>query len=191
LSALVIGASIKFAFKDYSDGVASVRESLVFSANRIFRLTGLQLVLSSIGAILLIPSLNLRLSGVQISLYSFGLMLVLGFVYLAILTRLVLVYVVSIVEDLTVMDSIRKAFDLTKGRFLYVLIGLIVLHIAVIVVGLFIDIIAASVGGLAGPIGYELGLLISSLVTTPLLYVFQVILYRDLVSEIPETNQYW
>jgi hypothetical protein len=194
--AIIAGAAVKYALDDYGTKSADISESFSFATGRAVTLILAQLIIGLItGAIIAVPALLLVLSlftgYVDLALIGLAAIMVAIVVILYVSIRLAPTIAVVIAEDLSAMDSVKRAWTITSGNFWHIFGGQILLGIAIFVVSLVIGIFAISFA-LAG--GYLVTLIITaiaSLLLSPLNYVFQAVLYKDLKSRATESDQEW
>lgn len=196
INAIVIGATIKFALDDYGGLGASIGTSFSHSYGRMLNIIIIQLVISFLVSAATVPSLVMISramevidisdpfnpifppGSIELMMEAFALLLIGGIFALYILARLAPTLAIVIDSDLSVIDSLKKSWELTSGNVLHVLAGQILLSITVIVIG-----------GVVGLFTYQLypfDLVVASIVTTLLFgslnFIFGVVLYRDLRS---------
>ncbi|MBY8997823.1 MAG: hypothetical protein KGD60_08820 [Candidatus Thorarchaeota archaeon] len=195
IMALFGGAAIKYALDNYEDPLkGNPRESLPFATSRASALITTQLVITSMILLIVSPVLIALLYEVvmlyPISPYAYIDVIMTSMPVL--LTCLVLVIYVSvrlaptsviiIAEDLSAYDSLKRAWVLTSGKFWHTFGGIFLLM-------MILGPIAAALSflGLVTYFGISVWLTIVpasiiQLFLSPISYVFQTVLYKDLIS---------
>jgi hypothetical protein len=195
INAVLVGATIKFALDDYTGQVAEVGASLSYSFGKVGRILGVQIVTTLIISAVLAPSLglmNLALEGfdftdpfnpiIDPNAYQYlmmggALLLVGGIFVLFVNTKLYPAIAIVVDTDLSVMDSLRRSWNLTSGYFLHVLGGVILMGLVIgvigIVVGMFLFI---------SPYAVVLEVIITTFLFSAPGLIFVAVLYKDLLS---------
>lgn len=175
--AIIAGAATKFALTDYENpGTGNIGESFSFAISRTSTLIGTQLLQSFI---------IIGLAVVTLLIYYIDpiifLVMILLVIYLAV--RLMPASAVVIAEDHTPFTAIGRSWQITQRFFWHVFLGQILMAIVVIIIDLIIGIVVGII--LIGFIpSIDLTVLIatviSSLVLSPLNYIYLAVLYKDL-----------
>ncbi|MFW9802006.1 MAG: hypothetical protein ACFFFC_05110 [Candidatus Thorarchaeota archaeon] len=199
--AIINGAGVKYALDNYGNREAGeIGESFSHALGRALTLILTQLVISLI--ILAITS--------PVIFWAFGalitfnpldpyaslaallpILLVCFILVFFIAVRLTVTTGVVIAEDLSAIDSIKRAWDLTGGNFWHVLGASLLLGIVTLLIGgaLSFGVIALY---LSDPtIAMTIGTYLSLLFVGPITNVFQAVLYKDLRSRIGVAEQEW
>jgi len=118
-----------------------------------------------------------------------GTLLVFAIVYILVVTLFYPNAAVVMGEDQSAGGSISRTIGLTRSGFLHTLAGIILFHLILIIITIVIEL------GLAFIIG-ETALIIvpfvSTLIITPLTYIYQAVLYKDLAARSTQKAQeYW
>ncbi len=204
-NAVIAGAGIKFALDDYGSHQADVGTSLSFAFSRLSTMIVAQFLLALIimgplapgmflilGSFASIDPLNPSMEALSAMMTGLGILVLGAIVALFFAIRLAPTIAVVVAEDLSVVDSLKRAWQLTAGNFLHIFGGQILLGIAV-------GVIALVPGWLLVPlVFYDLALvlyvsaLISSLLFGAISYVFAAVLYKDLESRSRvDSQEYW
>lgn len=200
--ALVGGAVVKLALDNYgTPNAGSASASMGFALGRVATLIGAQLILGLILSGIMTPALII-LAAAPASPYDpafAGFMMtfaVVLFVSLAVMiyvsVRMRPLVAVVIAEDLSVMESIKRTFPLTSRCFWHVLGGTILLGITTAILAAVVGMLLSPMFVYSGYWGYVILAAVSALVINPLDYVFQGVLYKDLLSRSSsQTQQQW
>jgi len=203
VSAIVSGAVIKLALDNYgAPDMGDARESLSFAMSRIVTIIVVQLVVGLVLVVCMLPGMLLLIFSlitfdVLMALYGLILMLLglpIGF-YLSV--RLAPSSAVVIAEDHSAIDTIKRAYALSSGQFWHIFAGTLLLGIAIGIIGAIITIaivpilLLGSAAILTALILTSVLILISSIVTLPIGYIFYAVLYRDLVEREIGTGEVW
>lgn len=205
INAIVAGAVIKYALDDYGGKRGDVGGSISFSFGSLSRIAVVQLILSSIVAVIFTPALILLTGAmdvidisdplnpifppgsIEMMMSAFGVLLIGGIFLIYFQARLVPTLAIILDTELSAVESLKKSWRLTSGNILHVLGGQFLAIIVTFVFGLFASI-AVSVTLLP----YDLALVIETIVTvlffSAFSLIFGVVLYRDLQSRSPETS---
>ncbi len=203
VSAFAAGATYKFAFDNYgSRDSGDVRESFSFTIQKIVPLILMQLIVSAIVIALMLPGLILSIGAMttyNISTLLMGMgALMIGMLlamYLSI--RLSVAVAIVITEDHSVTDSLKRAFELTSGQFWHIFTGQMLLGIVVGIIGMVMVFVSLPLALLF--VGSTIGILlvivvvgvITQLLFSPLSYIFNIVLYRDLESRTSSSAREW
>jgi len=203
IASFVAGATYKFAFDNYGspDG-GNVRDSFSFAIERIVPLILMQLIVSGIILVIMLPGLILTLSSViaydlVAILLGFGTLMISLLIALYLLVRLSVAVVLVITEDNSVIDSLKRAYAMTSGQFWHIFTGQMLMGLAVGLLGTVLIVIALPLTMIFGSaligiiiVAVILGI-ISQLFFSPITYIFGIVLYRDLESRTSTTVREW
>lgn len=204
LNAIIYGAAIKFSLDEYGGPGGEVGSSFSHSFGRVLNFIIVQLILSFFVAILFIPASNLLFQAMDVIDISdpfnpifpagsleqltlaMSILLVGGAFLIYINVRFAPVLAVVIDTDLSPMESLKRAWELTSGNFFHVFGSYILLNVAVLILGI---VISGGVSMLFLPLSYSLVIetIISALLISSLSFIFTVVLYRDLSSRTRST----
>lgn len=179
LYGIVGGAAAKLALDNYgAPERGEIGSSLSFALSRLPTLIGASMLsgLALMGLVLLaiLAALALGLVG-----FIGGFIL---FFYLAV--RLSPVLGVVIGENLSAYQSVVRAYSITNRCFWHIFGGKILLTILLIIIRYVLGIVLLPVLILTNLWVFALWTLIMSSLLDPIGYIFQAVLYRDLVSRI-------
>lgn len=199
LNAIINGAAIKFTLDEYGGYGGGVGTSFSFSLGRLLNIIIVQLILSSLVAIILTPAMILTTQAMdliditdpfnpiiqpgafELLMGAMGLLFVGGTFLIYIQVRFAPTLAIVIDTDLSAIDSLKRSWGLTSGNFLHVFGSYILLSLAVIVLGVIVSAAMAFTLLLESYL-----LVIESLITALLFgalsYIFTAVLYRDLSS---------
>jgi hypothetical protein len=198
LNILVLGAAISIALRTYTGQESAMGSGFSSALERFPTLLTVILIIGSIYAVIMIPiqeALLAMLDAMQIMdldamTQATGMLLVMAIVYILVVTILYPNAAVVMEEGKSAGGSISRTVSLTKSNFLHTLGGIILFHIILMVITLAFEF------GLAMFLGSDLTFLItpflSMLILTPLTYIYQAVLYKDLAARTIRTEQdYW
>ena len=205
VNAVIAGGGIKFALDDYGSHEADVGTSLSFAFSRLSTMIVAQFLLALIvsgalapgmflllGAMATIDPLNPSMEALNMILMALPLLLIGAIVALYFAIRLSPTSAVVIAEDLSAIDSIKRAWNLTSGNFLHIFGGQLLLGIAVGVIGVVLGWLLIPLLIYGNAFTLYISGLISALFFSAISYVFAAVLYRDLESRSRVTSQeYW
>ncbi|MHA1770266.1 MAG: hypothetical protein ACTSYL_01925 [Candidatus Thorarchaeota archaeon] len=206
VSAFVTGATIKLAYDDYgSPGNGSVGESFSFATSKVIKLIGINLLRGLIVGAFFIPTVFLMFIILSIPmtdpyLWMAQIQMYIGFLLLSLVILIIGIYVmirltpalaVGTIEDLGIVDSIKRAYRLSSHNFWHILgsMFLVVLGVALLgfivlfVIGIFIPnlTLASTISGLV-----EVALF------SAINMIYQTVLYRDLLAKSSVFEEtYW
>ncbi|MFW9888976.1 MAG: hypothetical protein ACFFER_12385 [Candidatus Thorarchaeota archaeon] len=197
LSILALGAAIGIALRTYTGQSASIGSGFGSALERFPTLLVVTLIIGSIYAIIMIPiqeSVGLILDAIEVMDFdamtqASSTVLILTIVYILVVALFYPNGAVVMEGDESASGSISRTIGLTRNSYLHTLAGIILFHVILVVITLAIDF------GLGFFIG-DLWLLVipfaSALIITPLTYIYQAVLYKDLASRSTQTKQeYW
>jgi hypothetical protein len=198
LNVLVLGAAISIALRTYTGQDSAMGFGVSSALERFPTLLTVILIIGSIYAVIMIPIQESLLSMLDAMLImdldammqASGLLLVMAIVYILVVTIFYPNAAVVMEEDKSAGGSISRTVSLTKSNITHTLGGIILFHIILMVITLAIDF------GLMMFLGSDPTLLITpftaTLIITPLTYIYQAVLYKDLAARTVQTEQeYW
>lgn len=202
--AIVGGAMTKLALDNYgSPQAGKVGESVSFAVGRVPTLIGSQLVLGLISAAIMVPLLLVMFSVIMIDPFSPGAfnVLILALVVMVVSLAAV-VYVgvrfaplvgVVIGAGLSTVESLKRSISITSHRFWHIFGARILLTIVVFIVEVVIQILISPTVLYSALLNSVLYGVIVALFMSPLDYVFQAVLYKDLMSRgsVESQQQWW
>ncbi|MFX0056295.1 MAG: hypothetical protein ACFFAD_15315 [Candidatus Hermodarchaeota archaeon] len=202
--AIINGAGVKYALDNYGNREGGeIGESFSRALGRALTLILTQLVISLIilaitspvifwafGAVIAFNPLDPYASLAAIAALL-PILLVCFILVFFIAVRLTVTTGVVIAEDLSAIDSIKRAWDLTGGNFWHVLGASLLLGIVTLLIGgaLSFGVIALYLSDTT--IAMTIGTYLSLLLVGPITNVFQAVLYKDLRSRIGVAEQEW
>ena len=205
VSAVIAGAGIKFALDDYGAHQADVGTSLSFAFSRLSTMFVVQFLVALIVTGALAPGMFLLLGAVagldpynpspdalNMILMALPLLLIGGVVSFFVGIRLNPSSAVVVAEDLGVVDSIKRAWELTSGNFWHIFGGQLLLGIAVFILSLVLEILLAPIAFYGQAVMLYISAIISSLIFGAISYVFAAVLYKDLEARSRVASQeFW
>ncbi|MHA1933834.1 MAG: hypothetical protein ACW97A_01010 [Candidatus Thorarchaeota archaeon] len=204
LLTVVAGGAVKLALDNYgspSEGEAS--PSLSFALSRAVKLIATQLIISSILFLIMSPVVLVLLTGITAfdpyDVYAYmtvmmtigPVLAICGVVMLYMSVRLAPIIAVVIAEDKSIIDSIKRTWMLTGGNFWHIFFGQMMLAF---VIGLIVGAIGVFNIPLLFSGGFWILILSSSislLFFSPVMYIFQAVLYKDLMSRSGMQSTDW
>jgi hypothetical protein len=197
LSVLTLGAAISIALRTYTGQSSSIGSGFGSALERFPTLLLVTLIISSIYAIIMIPiqeSLLLILDAMQgmdfdAMTQATSTVLVLAIVFILVVALFYPNGAVVMEEDQSTSGSISRTIGLTRNSYLHTLAGIILFHVILVVIILVIEL---GLGFIMGDIGLLIIPFASMLIITPLTYIYQAVLYKDLAARSTQTKQeYW
>jgi hypothetical protein len=198
LNILILGAAISIALRTYTGQDSAMGSGVSSALERFPTLLSVILIIGSIYAVIMIPIQQSLLAMLDAMLImdldamtqASGMLLVMAIVYILVVTIFYPNAAVVMEEDKSAGGSISRTVSLTKSNFLHTLGGIVLFHIILMVITLAIEF------GLIMFLGSDLTLLITpftaTLIITPLTYIYQAVLYKDLAARTVQTEQeYW
>ncbi len=209
VNAILSGAAIKFALDDYGGQTADVGMSFSHSFGKTTRIVTVQLIMTLIVSAVTAPSLNLMMRGLEgIDIYTYpptidpeamqlmmmGAMLFLvgGIFILFITIKFAPALAIVVDTDLSAIDSLKKAWEITSGNFLHVFGGQILIGLAVGLLGMIITVPLGVIMFL-NPWALVAGTIFVALLFSAPSLIYIAVLYRDLMaravpvgSDLPE-----
>ncbi|MGY5872003.1 MAG: hypothetical protein RTV72_07170 [Candidatus Thorarchaeota archaeon] len=199
LNAIIFGAAIKFTLDEYGGNGGDIGASFSHSFGRVPNFIIVQLILSFFVAIVLIPATTLSTQAMDmiditdpfnpifppgsIELLMSGMVLfIVGGIFLIYINvRFAPALAVVIDTDLSVIDSLKKSWELTSDNFFHVFGSIILLNVAVLILGVFVSVIVEFTY-LSLDYRYVIEAVITALLFSSLSFIFTAVLYRDLSS---------
>jgi hypothetical protein len=199
VNAVLSGAAIKFSLDDYAGQKAEIGSSFSHSVGKTGRIVTVQVILTLIVSAVTGPSLAMMSSafdGIDISdpfnpiitpeaiqqmIMGSVLLLVGGIFILYVTIRFAPALAIVVDTDLSAIDSLKKAWELTNGNFLHVLGGQILIALAIGVLSMIVGL------GLIPFMFVNPFVIVIEVVLTSLFFsapglIFITVLYRDLLS---------
>ncbi|MHA2240590.1 MAG: hypothetical protein ACXACE_03195 [Candidatus Thorarchaeota archaeon] len=204
LLTVVAGGAIKLALDNYgspSEGEAG--PSLSFAVSRAVKLIATELILSSILFLIMSPVVLVLLAGLPAfdpyNVYAYmtvmmtigPVLAICGVIMVYVSVRLAPIIAVVIAEDKSVIESVKRTWVLTSGRFWHIFFGQMMLAF---VIGLIAGVIGVFTLPLLFSGGFWILILSSSislLFFSPVMYIFQAVLYKDLLSQTSMQSTVW
>ncbi len=202
ISAIVGGATIKFALDDYNKRRGDIRTSFSHAFGKVYNFIAVQIVISLFTSLLLIPGLVLLFNAMTVidisdpfnpifppgsieTMMTGALLLSVGSLILIYLSaRFTPTLAIVIDTDLSAIDSLKKSWTLTRGNVLHVIGSRILFGIAVAVLGAVVNILSYFLA----PYSVVIENIVITLLFGALNYIFPVVLYRDLSSRVKESS---
>lgn len=202
--AVFYGGAIKFTldvYKNHSEG--NVKKSLSFAKDRGKTLIAVQIVIGLLIFLIFLPIIVALILGIitlhpirpysYLSILSnyFPLLLICFSVVIYVLIRFTLAPVVIIAEDLNTKESLRRAWDLTRGNSTHVFKGIILL---MILLGTLSGVLAFLALVLFFGVSIWMTIIpaaINQLLLSPIYSIFAVILYLNLLARRQFKNSNW
>jgi membrane-anchored glycerophosphoryl diester phosphodiesterase (GDPDase) len=199
LNAIIGGAALKFTLDEYSGTGGDIKGSFSHSIGRTPSIIVVQLILSSLVAIVLTPATILTTralemidisdpsnpiiqpGAMELLMSAMALFLVGGIFLFYFQVRFVPTLAIVISTDLSAIDSLKRSWELTSGNFLHVLGGLILVNIAIIALGIVVSF-GVSLTLLPDSYRYVIESIVTALLFGAISYIFSVVLYKDLLS---------
>ncbi|MFW9767738.1 MAG: hypothetical protein ACFFF9_06330 [Candidatus Thorarchaeota archaeon] len=210
INAILSGAAIRFALDDYSGQTAEIGASFSHSFGKIGRILAVQVIMTLIVSVVMGPSAALMMralegiditnpafpiidpEAIQYMMMGFGLFIGGGIVVLFIIVRFAPALAIVMDTDLSAIDSLKKAWELTSGNFLHVFGAQILLGIAIGLLSAIITIPTSFILYL-DPLGSVLNAIFIGLLFSAPNLIYIAVLYRDLMaragpvgSDLPE-----
>jgi hypothetical protein len=199
LNVIIGGAAIKFTLDEYGGTGGDIGSSYSHSFGRLSVFVIYQLLISTIVAVVVTPTTILASRLVEIfetidlldPVFPPGsLELMTQVMLLFIVGGLILVYIqirlaptIAIIldTDLSVIDSLKKSWELTSGHTIHVFVGMLLFGIVSFVLSLIVSIFS-DLTALPTDTLFVLDSVVSTLLFGALSYIYAVVLYRDLSS---------
>ncbi len=205
-NAVIAGAGIKFALDDYGSHQADVGTSLSFAFSRLSTMIVAQFLLALIimgplapgmflilGSFASIDPLNPSMEALSAMMTGLGILVLGAIVALFFAIRLAPTIAVVVAEDLSVVDSLKRAWQLTAGNFLHIFGGQILLGIAMLIFTMVVEVLLSPLETAYGSVVYlYFTALVTMLFFGAISYVFAAVLYKDLESRSRvDSQEYW
>ncbi|MFW9958572.1 MAG: glycerophosphoryl diester phosphodiesterase membrane domain-containing protein [Candidatus Odinarchaeota archaeon] len=202
INAILGGAAIKYALDDYNVRRGDIRKSFSHSFGKTFNFIAVQLVISLINAILLLPGFyfffNAMLlidisdpfnpifppGSLEMMMAGASLLVVGGIILIYLSARFAPTLAIVIDTDLSAFDSLKKSWNLTSGNVWHVIGSWILFGLVVVVLGA----IVSYIGYFLQPYDVVIPTIVTSLLFGALNFIFTVVLYRDLSSRVKESS---
>jgi hypothetical protein len=205
VNAIIAGGGIKFALDDYGSHQAEVGASLSFAFSRLSTMIVAQLILTLIisgpmapGLFLMLGSLasldpyNPTMEALSAILTGFVILGIGLIVSLYFGIRLAPTSAIVVAEDLSAIDSVKRAWALTTGNFWHIFGGQILLGIAVAIIAFVVELLLSPVLVYGLNVMLFVSAIVSALLFSAISYVFAAVLYRDLESRSHvASKEYW
>ena len=199
LNAITNGAAIKFTLDEYGGTGGDVGTSFSRSFGRVLNVMIVQLILSALVAIVIIPATMFLTQAmdmiditdlfnpifppgsIELLMTGMGLFIVGGIFLIYINVRFAPALAIVIDTDLSAIDSLKRAWELTSGNFLHVFSSYILLNVAVLILGVVATVFVSFI---LLPLDYLLVIetVVTALLFSSLSFIFTAVLYRDLSS---------
>jgi len=216
VNAILSGAAIKYSLDDYSGQNAEIGTSFSHAFGKIARIVTIQLIIAIIVSVVTGPSLVLMtraLEGIDLTdpmnpiiepwafeymMMGSVLMLVGGIFILFFLVRFAPALAVVMDTELSAIDSLKRAWELTSGNFLHVLGAQILIGIVVGLLGMVVSVGTTMVMDPnpllpQNPYSIIVQITLTSLLFSAPSLIYISVLYRDLLarggpveSDLPE-----
>ena len=199
LNAIIYGAAIKFTLDEYGGNGGDVGASFSHSFGRVLNFIIVQIILSFVVAVILVPTnmligqvlpiiegidpLNpiLPPGSMELILSAMGFLVVGGIFLIYINVRFAPTLAIVIDTDLSAIGSLKRAWELTSGNFFHVFGSYILLNIAVLIFGVIVIVVVEFI---TLPLAYlyVIETVVTALLFSALSFIFTSVLYRDLSS---------
>jgi len=205
LAAIIGGAATKFTLDEYGGIKGDIGDSFSRSFSRLLPIVIYQLLTAAMIAVVIAPFMFMSLQMVDMiditDPYSFTLppgfietlmqaaliFLVGGIILLYVSVRLAPTLAVILDTDLSVIDSLKKSWELTSGNFMHIFGATILIAVVNFIIVFILGIITGMT-----LLPSELLLVVDSVIITALFgaltYIFGVVLYKDLASRKGEST---
>lgn len=199
VNAILSGAAIKFSLDDYAGQEAEIGSSFSHTFGKTARIVTVQVILTLIVSAVTGPSLAMMssaLDGIDISdpfypiitpeaiqqmIMGSVLLLVGGIFILYVTIRFAPALAIVVDTDLSAIDSLKKAWELTSGNFLHVLGGQILIGLAIGVLSMIVGL-GLTPFMFVNPFVIVIEVVLISLFFSAPGLIFITVLYRDLLS---------
>ena len=205
-NAVIAGAGIKFALDDYGSHQADVGTSLSFAFSRLSTMIVAQFLLALIimgplapgmflilGSFASIDPLNPSMEALSAMMTGLGILVLGAIVALFFAIRLAPTIAVVVAEDLSVVDSLKRAWQLTTCNFWHIFGGQILLGIAMLIFTMVVEVLLSPLETAYGSVVYlYFTTFVTMLFFGAISYVFAAVLYKDLESRSRvDSQEYW
>ncbi|MCK4567320.1 MAG: hypothetical protein KAU48_08425 [Candidatus Thorarchaeota archaeon] len=199
LHAIIHGAAIKFTLDEYGGKGGEVGTSFSYSFGRVRNIIIVQLLLSFLVAIILVPAITLTgqalgmidisdpmnpifpPGSIELLMSAMGFFIVGGIFLIYINVRFAPTLAIVIDTDLSAIDSLKRAWELTSGNFFHVFVSYILLNIAFLFFSVIVTLVV-SFTFLPLAYLYVIEAVVTALLFSSLSFIFTSVLYRDLSS---------
>jgi hypothetical protein len=199
VNAILSGAAIKFALDDYGGQNAEVGVSFSHSFGKTAKIVTVQVIMTLVVSAVTGPSLAMMgtaLEGIDISdpfnpiitpeaiqlmLMASMILFVGGIFVLYIIIRLAPALAIVMDTELSAIDSLKRAWDLTSGNFFHVLGGQILIGLAIGLLGMIVSF-GLTAAMYMNPYALVVEVVISAFLFSAPSLIFIAVLYRDLSS---------
>ncbi len=182
LNAILYGAAIKFTLDEYGGNGGDIGASFSHSLSRVQNFIIVQLILTSVIAIVIIPALTFQAS---LSFQAMGLFALGGIFIIYFNTRFAPTLAIVIDTDLSAIGSFKRSWELTSGNFFHVFGSGLLMNIVVVIFSGIVSVVAYFTY-LPDYDQLVLGAVVTALLFSVFNFIFQSVLYRDLISRTHE-----
>ncbi|MHA1481654.1 MAG: hypothetical protein ACTSQZ_09560 [Candidatus Thorarchaeota archaeon] len=190
ITAIISGAATHYALEDYGYKRADVGTSVSHALSKFVSIFLVLLIVQLLNAAVVGPLGYFTLESIDITdplnpvinmdaMNGMLMMFVFAIVLMYVNIRITPTSAIILAEDRSAIDSFKRAFELTGGNFFHIFAGLFLMLITVAVIDIVITLV----------VGSFIAILISAMVLASLNYVFQAVLYRDLLSRTATSSQ--
>lgn len=199
LHAIIYGAAIKYTLDEYGGSGGDVGTSFSHSIGRIVNIIIVQLILSFFVAIVLTPATVLITQAmdmidivdpfnpifpsgaIELLMTAMALFVIGGIFLIYINIRFAPTLAIVIDTDLSAIDSLKRAWELTSGNFFHVFVSYLLLNIAIVIFSVIVTLVV-SFTFLPLAYLYVIEAVVTALLFSSLSFIFTSVLYRDLSS---------
>ncbi|UCE10896.1 MAG: hypothetical protein JSW61_02915 [Candidatus Thorarchaeota archaeon] len=201
---LAAGAIVKFSLDDYGTPRAGdVSGSVSFSFGKAVTLISVQLITGGLASAVLAPGNIFLARGLAQydpnnpfdvpSEFITAMPLIFGGLIGIILIQIVFAPLLAVViaEDVSILGSFRRAYELSSGNFLHIFGGYILVGFLVGIIGFLLSGIFYTMYLTYGDWMLLIPAFLSTLLVGSLSYIFITVLYRDLASRASVRRDEW
>ncbi len=199
LNAIIGGAALKFSLDEYSGTGGDIKASFSHSIGRTPSIIVVQLILSSLVAVVLTPATILTAralemidisdpsnpiiqpGAMELLMSAMALFIVGGIILFYLQVRFVPTLAIIISTDLSAIDSLKRSWEITSGNFMHVFGGLILVNLVIIALGIVLSF-GVSLTLLPDSYRYVIESIVTPLLFGAISYIFSVVLYKDLLA---------
>ncbi len=203
LNAILYGAAIKFTLDEYGGNGGDIGASFSHSLSRVQNFIIVQLILTSVIAIATIPALTLSFQAsdligsidplnpvfppgaMEMFMVAMGLFALGGIFIIYFNTRFAPTLAIVIDTDLSAIGSFKRSWELTSGNFFHVFGSSLLMNIVVVIFSGIVSVVAYFTY-LPDYDQLVLGAVVTALLFSVFYFIFQSVLYRDLISRTHE-----
>lgn len=202
--AILNGAGVKYAMEDYGDpGSGDMSDSFSFAMGRAVTLIVANLIVSLVLFAIMSPVILLTIGGLFSvdPLDPYAYLTMLSMLMPVLLICFVIVFFVSIrltvtpgvviAEDVSAVEAVKRAWELTGGAFWHVLGGSFLLGIVVVILGMILGMFSIAFVLTAPALSFLIPTFLAIVITGPITNVFQAVLYKDLASRVGTKAEEW